>query len=73
MAGSNTSFECVLRAWEAHGRELLAFLILRARDRNAAEEVGTLFYGTGPDLRGGDFPWGPDLTGLDAWIAEHVE
>ena len=42
-------------------------------DRNAAEEVGTLFYGTGPDLRGGDFPWGPDLTGLDAWIAEHVE
>ena len=31
-------------------------------DRNAAEEVGTLFYGTGPDL-----------TGLDAWIAEHVE
>lgn len=42
-------------------------------DRNAAEEVGTLFYGTGPELRGGDFPWGPDLTGLDAWIAEHVE
>ena len=41
-------------------------------DRNAAEEVGTLFYGTGPELRGGDFPWGPDLTGLDAWIAEHV-
>ena len=42
-------------------------------DRNAAEEVGTLFYGTGPELKGGDFPWGPDLTGLDAWIAEHVE
>ena len=41
-------------------------------DRDAAEEVGTLFYGTGPELRGGDFPWGPDLTGLDAWIAEHV-
>ncbi|ABP77941.1 sigma-70 family RNA polymerase sigma factor [Pseudomonas aeruginosa] len=39
MAGSNTSFECVLRAWEAHERELLAFLILRARDRNAAEDL----------------------------------
>lgn len=43
-----------------------------ATDRNAAEEVGTLFYGVGPELRGGNFPWGPDLTGLDAWIMENV-
>lgn len=41
-------------------------------DRNAAEEVGTLFYGIGPELRGGDFPWGMDATGLSDWIAEHA-
>ena len=41
-------------------------------DRNAAEEVGTLFYGIGAELRGGSFPWGMDATGLSAWIAEHV-
>jgi RNA polymerase sigma-70 factor (ECF subfamily) len=38
MAGSNT-FECVLRAWEANERELLAFLILRAKDSHAAEDL----------------------------------
>lgn len=38
MADGN-AFECVLRAWEAHKRELLAFLILRAQDRNAAEDL----------------------------------
>lgn len=38
-------------------------------DRNAAEEVGTLFYGVGAELKGGPFPWGQDLTGLNAWIA----
>lgn len=37
-------------------------------DRNAAEEVGTLFYGVGEGLKGGPFPWGPDLTGLNDWI-----
>ena len=41
-------------------------------DRNAAEEVGTLFYGIGQELRGGDFPWGMDATGLSAWIAERA-
>jgi len=38
MADGNT-FACVLRAWEAHERELLAFLILRTQDRNAAEDL----------------------------------
>ena len=41
-------------------------------DRDAAETVGTLFYGVGPELKGGNFPWGDDLTGLNAWIAAHV-
>ncbi|MFN4236611.1 MAG: sigma-70 family RNA polymerase sigma factor [Vogesella sp.] len=38
MVEGNT-FECVLRAWDAHERELLAFLILRAPDRHAAEDL----------------------------------
>lgn len=38
-------------------------------DRDAAESVGTLFYGVGDELKGGDFPWGADLTGLSDWIA----
>lgn len=38
-------------------------------DRDAAETVGTLFYGVGPELKGGSFPWGEDLTGLNSWIA----
>ena len=38
-------------------------------DRDAAETVGTQFYGVGPELKGGSFPWGDDLTGLNAWIA----
>ena len=37
-------------------------------DLDAAETVGTLFYGRGEDLRGGDFPWGADLTGLNQWL-----
>ena len=41
-------------------------------DRDAAETVGTLFYGVGPELKGGNFPWGDDLTGLNAWIAARV-
>lgn len=42
-------------------------------DRNAAIEVGTLFYGTGPELKGGDFPWGPDLLELNAWIEKNIK
>jgi phosphoglycolate phosphatase-like HAD superfamily hydrolase len=37
-------------------------------DLDAAEAVGTLFYGCGSELRGGSFPWGEDLTGLNAWL-----
>lgn len=37
-------------------------------DRDAAEQAGTQFYGVGDILRGGPFPWGQDLTGLNAWI-----
>ena len=41
-------------------------------DRDAAEQVGTRFYGVGPELKGGPFPWGPDLRGLNAWIEDHA-
>ena len=41
-------------------------------DRDAAEQVGTRFYGVGPELKGGSFPWGPDLQGLNAWIESHA-
>ncbi|MCL1985680.1 MAG: HAD family hydrolase [Betaproteobacteria bacterium] len=37
-------------------------------DLDAAEAVGTLFYGRGSELKGGSFPWGEDLTGLNAWL-----
>ena len=37
-------------------------------DLDAAALVGTLFYGRGGELRGGDFPWGEDLTDLNAWL-----
>ena len=40
-------------------------------DRDAAREVGTLFYGVGELLRGGDDPWGPDLTGFTAWLTAY--
>jgi HAD superfamily hydrolase (TIGR01549 family) len=38
-------------------------------DYNAAITVGTLFYGVGTDLKGGDYPWGQDLAELNAWVA----
>jgi len=37
-------------------------------DREAAALVGLLFYGRGGELRGGNFPWGEDLTGLNEWL-----
>ena len=37
-------------------------------DLDAAEAVGTLFYGRGDELKGGSFPWGTDLAGLNAWL-----
>ncbi len=41
-------------------------------DRDAADYAGTMFYGVGTILKGGDFPWGEDLTDLNAWIKEHL-
>ncbi|MBO4313110.1 MAG: HAD family hydrolase [Desulfovibrio sp.] len=41
-------------------------------DRDAAAYAGTLFYGVGDLLKGGDHPWGADLTGLSAFIAGRV-
>lgn len=37
-------------------------------DLYAAQAVGTLFYGRGQELKGGSFPWGEDLTDLNAWL-----
>jgi len=34
-----TTFACVWRAWQAHERELLGFLIRQAQDRHAAEDL----------------------------------
>lgn len=43
-------------------------------DRDAAEKVGTLFYGCGKELKNdGLFPWGETLAGLDDWIAARVD
>ena len=42
-------------------------------DRDAAEEVGTQFYGRGPALKNdGTFPWEENLDGLSSWIGSHV-
>lgn len=41
-------------------------------DMHAAEQVGTLFYGRGEEVRGCFGGWGEDLTGLNAWIADIV-
>lgn len=41
-------------------------------DRDAAEGAETQFYGIGPELKGGSFPWSPDLNGFKEWLAAHV-
>lgn len=41
-------------------------------DLEAAEENGSLFYGVGPELKGGNFPWSPDLLPLNEWIKAHA-
>lgn len=41
-------------------------------DRDAAEYNNAQFYGIGPELKGGPFPWSMDLVPLNAWIASHV-
>lgn len=38
-------------------------------DMRAAEDNGTLFYGVGSGLKGGDYPWSMDLVPLNDWIA----
>lgn len=40
-------------------------------DVDASRAAGALFYGVGPELKGGDFPWSEDLTPLNAWIEAH--
>ena len=51
-----------------------ALMIGDARtDLDAAESVGTQFYGVGSELRGGTFPWSEDLTPLNAWIAARCQ
>jgi phosphoglycolate phosphatase-like HAD superfamily hydrolase len=42
-------------------------------DQAAAEYAGTKFYGVGEQLKGGNFPWGPDLTGLNDWILKNTD
>lgn len=42
-------------------------------DRDAAEENDTRFYGVGPDLRGGSFPWSMSLEPLNKWIEAHLD
>ncbi|MCR5814681.1 MAG: HAD family hydrolase [Desulfovibrio sp.] len=38
-------------------------------DLEAAQHAGTLFYGVGSLLRGGDYPWSMDLTELSAYLS----
>lgn len=40
-------------------------------DRQAAEECDTLFYGIGPGLKGGAFPWSMDLIPFNQWLTEY--
>lgn len=40
-------------------------------DQDAAETVGTQFYGVGPELRGGKYPWSQTLEPLNAWIEKN--
>ena len=40
-------------------------------DLDAAEKVGTQFYGIGQELRGGAFPWSENLKKFNAWVAEN--
>ena len=42
-------------------------------DLNAARQVGTLFYGVGDLLKGGDYPWGPDLQKITQFILDYNE
>lgn len=37
-------------------------------DREAAEHNDTQFYGVGPDLKGGNFPWSENLVPFNDWL-----
>lgn len=41
-------------------------------DEDAADQAGAQFYGIGPELKGGAFPWSPDLLPLNGWIEAHA-
>lgn len=41
-------------------------------DEQAAEEAGTRFYGIGPELKGGHFPWSSDLLPFNAWLERNI-
>lgn len=41
-------------------------------DLEAAARVGTLFYGVGPTLAGGDYPWSENLLPLNAWLEKRA-
>ncbi|MDO5535991.1 MAG: HAD hydrolase-like protein [Desulfovibrionaceae bacterium] len=86
LRGLNTYIDLILGSPPAKA-EVLAGIVRRlgqdpadvlmvgdaSTDRDAAEKVGTLFYGCGPELRNdGLFPWGETLVGLNDWIAANV-
>jgi RNA polymerase sigma-70 factor (ECF subfamily) len=39
VRSADTTFECILRAWDAHEKELLAFLVHRTGNAHAAEDL----------------------------------
>lgn len=41
-------------------------------DVDAAEIAGTRFYGIGAGLKGGNFPWSPDLTAFNDWLRKYA-
>lgn len=41
-------------------------------DLRAAEAVGTLFYGRGPEVKGDRWPWEEHLLGLNLWLERHA-
>lgn len=66
----------LLKAIVRRERELAAgeFVMVgdAGTDRDAAEAAETQFYGIGPELQGGNYPWSMDLTGLRDWLGAHA-
>ena len=42
------------------------------RDQQAAETLGTLFYGIGETMKSCGAPWHPDLTQFNAWLSDRL-